>query len=66
MMKEFRVYSDGDGRFYSDGVTRAFGENRMIKTYDFSDVFSSVQPLMCDPKECNLKDIGTIKNQSGD
>ncbi len=61
-MKEFKVYSDGVGGFYSEGVTRVFGQNRMIKTYDFSDVFSSVQPLMCDPFENNLKDIGTIQN----
>lgn len=55
------VYKDEYGHLYSDGVTRDFGENRMIKSVEFGDVFSSIQPLKVDPKAHGLKKIGTIK-----
>ena len=63
-MKEFKVYSDAVGGFYSDGVTRVFGVNRMIRTKDFGEVFSSVQPLMCEPDECGLVEVGVIVGAS--
>lgn len=57
----YKVYECSRGDLYSDGVTKAFGENRTIKTGEDSAIFASVQPLMVDPKEFNFKIIGEIK-----
>lgn len=49
-----------DSSLYSEGVTRAFGENRLVTTKERT-FLASVQPLLCDPDECNLIRIGTIE-----
>lgn len=62
-MKKYDVYgcaSGIDGSLFSEGVSRDFGENRSVTTDD--EVFlASVQPLKCDPDECNLIKIGTLE-----
>lgn len=62
-MTKYDVYGCANGidsSLYSEGVTRVFGENRSVTTED--EVFlASVQPLLCDPEECNLIKVGTIE-----
>jgi len=62
-MKKYDVYgcSNGiDGHLFSEGVTRAFGENKIVTTDD--EVFlASVQPIKCDPEDANLIKVGTLE-----
>lgn len=55
------VYTDGEKppTLFSSGVSRAFGENRTVITEN-GNVFSSIMPLKCDPKEAGLKLFGKI------
>ena len=54
-----KVYKDKDNCLYSEGVKRVFGENRRVTIGN--DVFLvSVMPLMCNPEECGLLEVGTI------
>lgn len=65
-MIEHNVYRDEKyGHLYSDGVTRDFGENKTVLT-DHGSVFSSIQPLKCDPEKNGLKLFGTIAVQEDD
>lgn len=54
------VYKDpASNALFSEGITRAFGQNKCVSTKD--EVFlASVQPLKCDPEECGLIELGTI------
>ena len=54
------VYGDNENWFFSDGVKRAFGENKTIKLLNGNTVFCSVMPLKCDPLVCGLRIVGTI------
>ncbi len=58
------VYGIDDNWFYSDGVTRDFGQNKAVKLLDGESVFCSVQPLKCEPLACGLRIVGTI-NRDG-
>jgi hypothetical protein len=54
------VYRSADGELFSDGVERAFGDNRHIEP---APVMACVLPLRCDPNECGLHMFGTIVNK---
>lgn len=58
------VYGGDDNWFFSDGITRDFGQNKAVKLLDGETVFCSVQPLKCEPLECGLRIVGTI-NRDG-
>ena len=58
------VYGSYDNLFFSDGVTRDFGQNKVVKLIDGETVFCSVQPLKCEPLACGLRIVGTI-NRDG-
>lgn len=58
--KTYTVYGDNEGHLYSDGITRVFGENRVIKKYDGDSLFNVVTPLLVEPKEHNLEAIGVL------
>jgi len=58
------VYGSDDNWFFSEGVTRDFGQNKVIKLLDGETRFCSVQPLKCEPLACGLRIIGTI-NRDG-
>ena len=58
------VYGSADNWFFSDGVTRDFGQNKAVKMLDGSSVFCSVHPLKCEPLACGLSIVGTI-NRDG-
>ena len=58
------VYGSDDNLFFSDGVTRDFGQNKVVKLIDGETVFCSVQPLKCEPLSCGLRIVGTI-NRDG-
>ena len=58
------VYGSDDNLFFSDGVTRDFGQNKVVKLIDGETVFCSVQPLKCEPLACGLRIVGTI-NRDG-
>jgi hypothetical protein len=62
-MSKHDVYSTDDNWFFSDGVTRAFGENRHVQLDDGRIVANVVQPLNVDPAECTtLRKVGFILN----
>ena len=58
------VYGSDDNWFFSEGVTRDFGQNKVVKLIDGETVFCSVQPLKCEPLACGLRIVGTI-NRDG-
>jgi hypothetical protein len=54
------VYEDKKyNNLFSDGVTRAFGENKCVVTQN-NAFLASVLPLNCDPEEAGLVKVGTI------
>ena len=58
---EYEVYGSKDsGELYSKGVSRAFGENKIVSLKD-GQVFCSVLPLMCDPEDAGLELVGILK-----
>lgn len=57
------VYGSDDNYFFSDGVTRDFGQNKVIKLIDGESIFCSVQPLKCEPLACGLRIVGTIHRE---
>jgi hypothetical protein len=60
---KYDVYSTDDNWFFSDGVTRAFGENRHVQLNNGQVVHNVVQPLKVDPAKCEtLKKVGFIVN----
>lgn len=62
-MSKHDVYSTDDNWFFSDGVTREFGENRRVQLDDGRIVANVVQPLKVDPAECTtLRKVGFILN----
>jgi len=58
------VYGSDDNWFFSDGVTRDFGQNKVVKLINGETVFCSVQPLKCEPLACGMRIVGTI-NRDG-
>lgn len=58
------VYGSADNWFFSEGVTREFGVNKVIKLLDGELIFSSVQPLKCEPLACGLRIVGTIQTEA--
>ena len=54
------VYISDDNCFFSDGVSRDFGENKTIKLIDGGTTLCSVQPLKCEPLVSGLRIAGTI------
>ena len=54
------VYRSKDGCYFSGGVKRDFGVNRVIEMFDGTVVISSVQPLKCEPIPNGLAIVGTI------
>jgi len=60
---KYDVYTDQDMHvLFSKGVTREFGENKIVTLNNESHPFmASVQPLKCEPKESGLFVIGTIE-----
>lgn len=54
------VYGSDDNWFFSEGVTRDFGQNKVVKLLDGETVSCSVQPLKCEPLACGLRIVGTI------
>jgi hypothetical protein len=61
------VYQSEDNWFYSAGVTRDFGENKVITPFEGEvPVFASVSTLRVDPLEHpDLKEFGTINVVEG-
>lgn len=57
------VYGSDDNWFFSDGITRDFGQNKVVKLLDGESVFCSVQPLKCEPRACGLHIVGTINRE---
>lgn len=43
-----------DSCLFSDGITREFGENRVIKLTDGGTILACVQPLCVNPQELTL------------
>ena len=63
-MTQHDVYSTDDNWFFSNGVTRDFGDNRFVQLDDGRVVFNVVQPLRVDPSECEtLRKVGYIVNE---
>lgn len=59
-MKQYNVYGvPNSGVLFSKGITRVFGENKVISCGDNSWL-ASVMPLKCDPKEVGFDLVGTI------
>lgn len=54
------VYDGGDGMLFSAAITRSFGVNRVVTLSDGRKVIAAVQPLLCDPVECELPKIGEL------
>ena len=46
LTSKHNVYEGSKGRFYSNGVTRPFGENKLIQFNDGSQLFSAVDQLL--------------------
>lgn len=59
MITQHNVYKDKDNWYYSDGIMRPFGENKIITT-STGTIFSSVQPLYVEPTDYDLLYVGTI------
>lgn len=53
------VYGTDDNWFFSAGIKRAFGVNKIVTLNSGEQVFSVVTPLKCDPSL--LKKVGTIQ-----
>ena len=58
---KYNVYGNKEGgALFSEGVNRAFGLNKIVRTKD--DCFlASVQPLNVNPEECGMVIVGTIE-----
>jgi hypothetical protein len=56
-----QVKGTEDNWFFSDGVTREFGENRFVKLIDGSVVMNCVQPLK--KYHVDLPVVGEIFNE---
>lgn len=54
------VYADNRNWYFSEGVSRDFGQNKIISLLDGETIFSSVQPLRCEPMASGLRLVGTI------
>lgn len=54
------VYKSEDGCFFSEGVKRDFGENKVISLFDGGIEIGAVQPLKCEPLTNGLSIVGTI------
>jgi hypothetical protein len=55
LTKTSNVYrSKSDSCLFSDGITREFGENRVINLTDGGSIVACVQPLCVDPNELTL------------
>ena len=52
--------SDNDGRLYSSGIVREFGQNKCVTMSAGYKRLAAVQPLVVAPNECGLKKVGTI------
>ena len=59
-MKEFTVYGNKYNDLFSDGISRSFGTNKIIKT-DTGSFFASVLPLMVNPSIFEFEVVGTIE-----
>jgi len=59
------VYGGSDNWFFSEGVTREFGVNKVIVLLDGKVIFSCVQPLKCEPLACGLRIVGTMRTEAG-
>jgi len=59
-MMKYEVYGSKDsGELFSKGVSRAFGENKIVNLKD-GNVFCSVLPLLCDPEAEGLELVGIL------
>ena len=59
-----KVFGHKDtGSLFSHGVSRAFGENKMITTDDGFVFLASVQPLKVMPFEYGMVEIGVIETE---
>jgi hypothetical protein len=65
-MKVFDVYSDEDNWYFSEGVSRDFGSNKLILLTDGTSILRTVQPLKCIPDQCGLIKVGTINVTRGE
>lgn len=54
------VYRSKDNWFFSDAVSREFGENHVIKSFDGNETFCVVMPLKVEPLPNNLELFGTF------
>lgn len=60
-MKEYDVYgSNDDNCYFSNGIMRDFGQNKMVKLDNKNSILTVVMPLTCNPEECGLIKVGTI------
>jgi hypothetical protein len=57
---QFSVHSDDNYYFFSNGVKRDFGQNKVITMHDGKTIFSSVQPIGCEVA-AQLPVVGTIE-----
>ncbi len=63
-IEKHAVYGDDDNWYWSDCVTRDFGENRRVVLSDGSVVFSVVQPAN-EHVRASLPVVGYIEAASG-
>ena len=63
---KYEVYGSKDsGELFSKGVSRAFGENKIVNLKPYAllkdgNVFCSVLPLLCDPEAEGLELVGIL------
>ena len=61
-MTTYKVYGIKKlGCLFSEGISREFGSNKLIKTEDGDVFLASVQPLKVDPKDFGMQVVGTIE-----
>ena len=61
MIMKYEVYGHKESaELFSKGVSRAFGENKIV-TINNAQVFCSVLPLMCDPEAVGLELVGILE-----
>lgn len=57
----YTVYEDSDHHLYSEGITNPFSSYKTIYLYSGEEITQSVQPLLVNPKEYNMKPVGEIQ-----
>lgn len=60
-MTRHTVYIDDENWLYSNGITREFGQNKVVILNDGESIFSAVMPLLVDPSQYNLIEYGYIE-----